>query len=63
MKKLKEYLTASYTEVTEKVTWPSYASLQASALLVLIATLIFALVVGSVDMVVEQAMTWLYSSF
>ena len=45
MSKFINYLKESYTELTKKVTWPTWDKLQNSALLVLGATLILSLVV------------------
>ena len=43
------YIKDSYKELVEKVAWPSFSSLQSSALLVMIASLIFALIVLVMD--------------
>ena len=43
------YIKDSYKELVEKVSWPSFSSLQSSALLVMIASLIFALIVLVMD--------------
>jgi len=40
----------SWVEVTEHVTWPKFTELQSSSILVLVASLIFALLVGVVDL-------------
>ncbi len=46
-----------------KVTWPKYADLQNSSILVLVASLIFAMVIGVIDLVFEESMKWFYSAF
>lgn len=63
MSKLIDFVKASADEMTNKVTWPGYASLQRSSFLVLIASLIFALVIGVIDLGFENAMKWIYSAF
>ena len=54
------YIKDSYKELVEKVTWPSFSSLQSSTLLVMIASLIFALVVLVMDMSFEGVMDSIY---
>ena len=54
------YIKDSYKELEEKVTWPSFSSLQSSTLLVMIASLIFALVVLVMDMSFEGVMNSVY---
>ena len=54
-----EYIKESYVEMTEKVTWPTWRKLQSSAVLVLVATVIIALVVFGMD----QLIGWLLRSF
>ena len=53
----------SYQELVHKVTWPKYVSLQNSAILVLVASLIFALLIGAMDYVLESGMEFYYKSF
>jgi preprotein translocase subunit SecE len=54
-----EYIKESYTELVEKVTWPTWRELQGSAVLVLVATIIIAMLVFGMD----QAIGWLLRSF
>jgi len=49
LKKIKSYITESYEELVKKVSWPSWNELQSSAIVVSIASLIFALVVYLMD--------------
>jgi preprotein translocase subunit SecE len=51
MEKVKEYILASYNELVNKVTWPTWAELQSSTVLVLVASLIIAFVVFGMDSV------------
>ena len=46
--KLGQFFKDSWHEVTQEVTWPKMGELQSSATLVLVASLIFALVVGAI---------------
>jgi len=45
-----------------KVTWPSINSLQNSSVLVLIASLIFAIFIGLIDLGFENLMSFFYKS-
>ena len=60
---IKNFVVESIGEMRHKVTWPKYASLQNSAVLVLVASLIFALVIGVIDLSFENLMTWFYDWF
>ena len=60
---VKNFVVESIDEMKNKVTWPKYASLQNSAVLVLVASLIFALVIGLIDLSFESVMTWFYDLF
>jgi preprotein translocase subunit SecE len=61
MKKIKEYFKESYTELLHKVTWPTWSELQNSAVLVMVASLIFAVVVAGIDFAFSRAMQFIYS--
>lgn len=60
---IKEYVTSSFDEVKNKVSWPTYSELQSSTVLVLVASSLFALLLGLVDFLFENGMTWFYRSF
>ncbi len=62
MGNLTTFLKNSWEEVTQHVTWPSYSSLQSSASLVLVASLIFAVIVGLVDFLIENGLRIFYDS-
>lgn len=49
MAKVVDFLKESYTEMTQKVTWPTWSELQNSAVIVLVASLIIALIVFLMD--------------
>ncbi len=60
---VKDFVVESIDEMKNKVTWPKYASLQNSAMLVLVASMIFALVIGLIDLSFENLMKWFYDLF
>ena len=54
------YIKDSYKELVEKVSWPSFASLQSSAIVVMVASVIFALIVVAMDSSFETIMKGVY---
>ena len=58
---LKGYFQESYAELVHKVTWPTWSELQNSAVLVMIATLIIALLVAAMDASFSRVMEFIYS--
>ncbi len=60
MKKFIKYCQTCYDELAHKVTWPTYKELTASAMLVLSASLIIALVVWVMDIVFKSVMSVVY---
>ncbi len=63
MEKVKSYITESWKELTTKVTWSKYSELQGSAILVLVASTIFAVVIGAIDWVFKTGLQWFYQEF
>jgi preprotein translocase subunit SecE len=59
--KIKGYFQESYTELVHKVTWPTWAELQNSATLVMVATLIIAVIVAGMDFFFSRIMEFIYS--
>ena len=55
------YIKESYKELVEKVSWPTFAQLQSSTIVVMVASLIFALVVLVMDISLENLMKGIYS--
>lgn len=51
MASLKTYIEESYTELVHKVTWPKWAELQESSVLVLVASVMISLIVFAMDFV------------
>jgi preprotein translocase subunit SecE len=50
MEGLIAYFRESYEELVQRVTWPTWKDLQSSAIVVAIASLIIALIIGMMDM-------------
>ena len=63
MEKLTTYITESWDEITNKVTWSKFSDLQSSAILVLVASTIFALLIGAIDWVFKTGLQAYYSGF
>ena len=61
--KIVESVKASYQELVQKVTWPTRKELTSSAVLVLVASLILALIVWLMDFCFEHLMTFVYGLF
>ncbi|MBQ7999099.1 MAG: preprotein translocase subunit SecE [Bacteroidales bacterium] len=61
MNKFALYFKESYVELAKKVAWPSWAQLQSSAILVMVASLIFALVIFVMDLGFRNIMTAIYN--
>jgi len=53
----------SYTELVHKVTWPTRSELTNSAVIVLIASIIIAIVVWAMDFSFEKIMMFIYGLF
>ena len=63
MSKLTQFVKESYEEMRSNVSWPSRLELQNSAVLVLVASLVFAIVIGLVDLAFKNGLNWFYQSF
>jgi preprotein translocase subunit SecE len=61
MSGIKEYFRESFTELVHKVTWPTWNELQNSAVLVMVATLIIALIVAAMDFSFGKIMHIVYN--
>jgi len=62
MANVTEYIKESYIELTQKVTWPTWRELQSSAILVLVAAMIIALVIAAMDQSIHFLVTKFYTS-
>ncbi len=63
MAKLSNYFRDTIEEMRYNVTWPSTTELQKSAGLVLIGSLVFAAVVGLMDVSFNSVLNAFYTSF
>jgi len=63
MRRIKNYFEEAFKELIYKVTWPSWKDLQNSAIVVMIATLIIAVVIFAMDFSFEKILGLLYKSF
>jgi preprotein translocase subunit SecE len=63
MNKISTYFKESYKELVEKVTWPNWAQLQQSTVIVLVATLLITFVVGVMDIASSSVLKLIYSFF
>ena len=62
-KNIATYCKESYDELVHKVTWPTVKELTNSAVMVLTASIIIALIVFFMDSIFEQLMKIVYSLF
>jgi preprotein translocase subunit SecE len=58
---LKSYFKESFTELVHKVTWPTWNELQNSAVVVMVATLIIALIIAAMDFSFSKIMEAIYN--
>ncbi len=56
------YVKESYNELVNKVTWPSFPQLQSSTIVVMVASVIFALIVLAMDLTFENLMEVIYQT-
>lgn len=61
MKKIINYFKESYYELTRKVSWPTWDKLQSSALLVMVASVVFAIVILAMDTAFQYLMKAIYT--
>jgi preprotein translocase subunit SecE len=63
MEKIKNMWNQSVDELLNKVTWPTWDELRESAIIVLIASLVFALMVWVLDYGLGNGLNFFYSLF
>ncbi len=63
MIKLKTYLKDTYEELLHKVTWPRWSDLQSSAVVVMVASVIIALIVSLMDLSFREVLEVIYGMF
>ncbi|HON54363.1 MAG TPA: preprotein translocase subunit SecE [Bacteroidales bacterium] len=61
MNKIKLYFKESYTELVKKVSWPTWSQLQSSAIVVMIASVVIAVVIFAMDFAFRNVMTFIYN--
>ncbi len=62
MNKINSYFKEAYDELMHKVSWPSWDELQESAVIVLIASLIIAILVLAMDQASSQLLKIVYKT-
>jgi len=60
MKKIRTYIREAYNELVHKVTWPTWSHLQSSAVVVMVASAIMAIVIFAMDFTFRKMMTFIY---
>lgn len=55
-----QYVKDSFQELVQKVTWPSVSQLRNSAIVVMVASLLFAIVIVAMDQSFELVMKTVY---
>ena len=61
MRRFINYVKESYAEMTKKVSWPTWEKLQNSAIVVMVASVIFALVIFAMDFCFQHLMSFIYT--
>jgi preprotein translocase subunit SecE len=59
--KIKLYISESYVELMQKVSWPTWSELQSSAIIVMVASVIIALIVLVMDLSFKNLVGLIYS--
>jgi preprotein translocase subunit SecE len=63
MSKFNTYLEETKNELLHKVSWPTWSELQSSAIIVMVASVIIALVVAIIDFAFKNGMEQIYHLF
>jgi preprotein translocase subunit SecE len=61
--KIKIYIQETWNELIHKVSWPTWAELQNSAVVVMIGTVIISLIIFAMDISFRNIMEMIYSLF
>jgi preprotein translocase subunit SecE len=61
--KLKIYFQEAFNELIHKVSWPTWSELQSSAIVVMVASLIIAIVIFAMDYSFQNLMDIIYGLF
>ncbi len=62
MSKIGMYFKDSYSELVHKVSWPTWGQLQNSAIIVMVASVIIAVVIFAMDFTFRNLMEFLYKA-
>jgi preprotein translocase subunit SecE len=57
------FIKGSIDELRNRVTWSKYSELQSNSFLVIIASIIFAIVIGIIDLGFDRLLNWFYQTF
>jgi|TARA_B110000444_G_C18787723_1_gene570806 preprotein translocase subunit SecE len=63
METISKYIKESYVEFVQRATWPSWASLQRSTIVVIVGSLVFALAIFVMDKLITQVLDFIYTLF
>ena len=63
MSKVKSYFQDSYEELVTKTSWPSWAALQKTSILVAISSVIIALIIAAMDKLISTVLEAFYNLF
>jgi preprotein translocase subunit SecE len=61
MNKIKIYFQEVYNELVNKTSWPTWAELQNSAIVVMVASVIIAMVIFVMDFSFDNLLEWIYT--
>ncbi|MGK0389968.1 MAG: preprotein translocase subunit SecE [Maribacter sp.] len=60
MEKITLYIKESYDELVNKVSWPTWANLQSTTMVVLISTIIITIIIFIMDIISKNLMEKVY---
>ena len=60
MERLKNYVSESYNELKNNVSWPTWANLQETAVIVLVATVLVAFMIFVMDATANTLLSFIY---
>lgn len=63
MNKIRTYLDETWDELKNKVSWPTWAELQGSSLIVLVSSFLIALIIYVMDLGSSNVMKLIYKAF
>tara|TARA_R110002124_G_scaffold117303_2_gene274360 strand:+ start:157 stop:396 length:240 start_codon:yes stop_codon:yes gene_type:complete len=63
MSKIQTYFKESYEELVNKTTWPTWAELQKSSVLVAVASVVIALIIALMDVSISKVLEGFYDLF